>query len=95
MIAPRSLTIIGNGAVQKASATSLKAKWVQALTASGNAANVLIGAGEVTSTVGFPLPANYAGQLLPPIAELSEFYDLSNLNIYAAQGDVIYLLYGG
>ncbi len=90
-----SLTITVTGNVVPLSATRLAAKFVQAVTAAANSANVLIGGNEVTSSVGFPLPPNFAGQMLPPISEISEFYDLSLINAYLASGDVLYLLYGG
>lgn len=89
-----SLTLTGTGAVVPLSATKLLAKFVQVVTGA-NSANVLIGGNEVTSSVGFTIPANFAGQMLPPIAELSEYYDLSAINAYIASGDVLYLLYGG
>jgi hypothetical protein len=62
-------------------------------------AGALIGGTEVAysaspySRVGFPLPLSWSGQMLPPIAELTEFYDLSTIYVYLAVGDVLELLY--
>jgi len=55
---------------------------------------VLIGGAEVSSTVGTPIPIGWSGQILPPIAELTDSYNLSQVNAYGANGDVLYILYG-
>lgn len=70
-------------------------KWVQVSTPPTNSASVLIGGAEVSSTVGFPIPVGWAGQLLPPIAEEMEYYDLTKTYVYAANDDVLNVLYGG
>jgi hypothetical protein len=106
MQAPRSLTLVCDGTVQKVSATVLHAKWVQAVTPPGNNGSVNginIGFTEVTAPTasplsngtGFPIPAGWAGQMLPPIAELTAFYDLSLLRYAGVAGDILYILYGG
>lgn len=81
----------------------LQCKFVQLLTGANNAANVNVGGLEVTaptvspatSGTGFPLPPGFFGQLMPPIAELCDFYELSNIYVGMATGDVLYVLYGG
>lgn len=80
----------------------LQAKWVQVATV-GNAANVNIGGAEVisptvspaTAGTGFPIPPGISGQMLPPVAEHQNFYDLSNIFAGIAVGDTLYVLYGG
>jgi hypothetical protein len=80
----------------------LQAKWVQVATI-GNAANVNIGGNEVvaptvspaTAGTGFPIPPGISGQLLPPVAEHMNFYDLSDIYAGIATGDALYILYGG
>ena len=94
----KSVTIVGDGNVHTfASALGLskiEAKWMQGTTPiTGNVSNVLIGANEVTSTVGFPLPPAYAGMFFPPIAELSSRYDLTQQYYWAAAGDKLNVLY--
>jgi hypothetical protein len=81
----------------------LQAKFVQVITPPGNVASVNIGGSEVaapttspaTAGTGFPIPPGYAGQMLPPIADLVEWYDLSAIYVGIAAGDVLYVLYGG
>ncbi len=82
---------------------SLLAKFVQVVTPPGNAARIFVGGNEVTAPtlspatdgVGFPIPAGWAGQLLPPVAEVTDWYDLSNIFAGMASSDVLYVLYGG
>lgn len=82
---------------------SLQCKWVQVITPPTNSASVNFGGSEVTPVtlspatkgVGFPIPVGWAGQLCPPIAELTDWYDLSNMFIAPVSGDVVYILYGG
>ena len=95
MIPPKSLTIVGDGQVHPLAGTGPRAKWVQVEVPSSNVSNALIGGTEVTSSVGFPLPPGWFGQMLPPVAELTEFYTLNQLYYWLAVGDVMYILYGG
>ena len=96
MISVRSLTINGSNAVVPLSATTLLAKWVQVVTPSGNTNNVLVGGPEVSSTVGFPIPKGWAGQMLPDLAGYPspEPYDLAKINCYVSTGDTLHILYG-
>ena len=95
MINPRSITITGTNAVVPLSATALTAKWVQVVTPAANGASVFIGGPEVAAGVGFEIPKGWAGQLFPPISELLELYDLSQINVYISTGDKLDVLYGG
>ena len=104
MIPPRSLTLIGDGAVHTVTGSAAtRAKWVQAEVPASNAQNALIGGSDVTAPgtcpvtagVGFPLPPGWFGQMLPPVAELTEFYSLAQFYYWLAAGDVMYVLYGG
>lgn len=70
-------------------------KFVQLATPPTNSGDVLIGGSEVSSTVGFHIPKGWAGQMLPTVADPSDFYDLSNIFVYIANNDVLYVLYGG
>ena len=78
-------------------------KFVQVTTPPANLANVNIGGTEVTAPtvspatagVGFPIPPGWAGQTLPPISDLTDYYDLSNIYVGIASGDVLNILYGG
>ncbi len=89
-------SFVGDGTTHPISATTLLVKWVQIVTASGNAFSVLIGGPEVTSSIGFPIPTGWAGQLLPDLAGYPspEPYDLSKINYNAGVGDKFYILYG-
>jgi len=102
----RSLKITGAGAVVALSSGSpalsgftaghqLRAKWVQITTPPTNSAQILVGGAEVTSTVGYPIPVGWSGQFLPMVSDDAEWYDLSEHNVYAANGDVVHILYGG
>lgn len=101
MINPKSLTIIGTGAVVPLGVGG--AKWVMGSTGAGNAFNVVFGGSEVvapgvspaTVGVGFPLPPGWAGVMFPPIAESFSFYDLSQIMVGLAVGDVLYIAFGG
>jgi hypothetical protein len=81
------------------SPNQLKCKWLQVVTPPSNTSQVDFGGVEVAHTdsplvdVGLPIPAGWSGQMLPPIAELFEFYDLSTMYVYVAAGDVVYFLY--
>lgn len=74
--------------------TGFQCKWLQGITPPTNSASVLIGGNEVSSTVGFPIPVGWAGQMLPPISEESSRYNLNQEWYYAATGDVLYCLMG-
>jgi len=95
MINPRSITITGASAVVPLSATALTAKWVQVVTPGNNSNSVFIGGPEVAANVGFEIPKGWAGQLFPPISELLELYDLSQIKAYISTGDRLDVLYGG
>ena len=89
----KSLTVTGVTGVVPLSSVSLLVKWYQVITAN-NSANLNIGGDEVTSAVGFPLPPNWSGQLVPPVAELMACYDLHDTNVYMpALTDALYVLY--
>lgn len=88
--------ITGDGAAHALSATSpFYAKWVQIVTPNSNSASIRIGGVNTSSSRGLPIPSGWAGMLLPPVAEISEFYDLSQIYYYAAANDKLYVLYGG
>lgn len=101
-----SLKITGAGAVVPLSSGSpaiagyvspkpLQCKHLQLTTPPTNSASVLVGGSEVTSSVGYPITVGWAGQFLPPVAEVTDWYELSNIFVYVANGDVLYVLYGG
>ncbi len=103
-----SLKLTGTGAVQVALSTGLpqpsgfvagnplKAKFVQATAPDTNSATgILIGGNEVSATQGYLIPQGWAGQLFPPISEIAEFYDLSQIFANIPAADVLYILYGG
>jgi hypothetical protein len=75
--------------------TSLMAKWVQVTTPNTNASQVRVGGVEVSSSVGYAIPVGWSGQFLPPISDVSDFYDLNVIYVYVATGDVLEVLYGG
>lgn len=87
------------------SPAQLQAKWVQCVTPPSNALVVNFGgpgdsitaptASPSTTGRGFPIPVGWAGQMLPPVSEVTDWYDLNNIFCAAASGDVLYILYGG
>src|SRR6185369_15014959 len=103
MVAPQALTIVCDGTAQPLSATTRAAKWVQITTGGANVANVNIGDSTVvaptvspaTDGTGYPILPGFAGQFLPPIAELYSFYPLEEIYVAGVVGDVINLLIGG
>lgn len=107
---PQSITIVGTGAVQPMSATAIGAKWIRVSANYANQAPINIGGPEVTvptlspATPGVGYPVNPGGatwnsinfgELFPPISELYSLYDLSQVNVGAVVGDILYVLYGG
>ena len=97
MITPTSGKISGASSVVALSTgiTGVtRAKWVGVQTGA-NSNVILIGGPEVTASVGFPIPANYAGQFFPPISELSELYDLTKIMVYVKSGDTLNFMVGG
>lgn len=88
-----SLHFVGDAAAHALSSVPLNAKWVQLLAPSTNASDCRVGGAEVDSTTGFPLVKGSA-QLLPSIAEISAYYDLSSIKYYLAASDVLEVLYG-
>ncbi len=93
MLTVHSITITGDGSPHPISATLLQAKWVQVLADPGNGAVVFIGGPEVSSINGFPVTAG-AAEMLPPIAELMNVYDLTQIHYWASSGSKLYVLYG-
>ena len=90
----KSLTLTGTGSPAQFSTTSLKAKWVQIVTPPTNAATVYVGGAEITASSGFPIPVGWSGQLLPPLHDITAFYDLTQQYFSANAGDKIDVLYG-
>lgn len=89
-----SLSITGAGAAVPLSSIVLTAKLVKIQIPSGNSADVLIGGAEVSSSVGYPIVKG-TSLTLEPIAELQEFYDLSQIKVYVANNDLVKVIYGG
>ncbi len=94
----KSLNIVGDG-VRHSFATAFAAqtiqcKWMQVAAPAANAAAIMIGGNDVSALIGFPLPAPYAGMMLPPIAEISNFYHLDRCFYFAAAGDTFNVLIG-
>lgn len=91
-----SLHLVGDGAAHPISDGTgpNAAKFVQTILPSDNSAAARLGGSEVSSTVGAPIPAG-AAQMLPPIAELMDFYDLTAVYYYLGSGDTMDLLCGG
>lgn len=71
-----------------------QAKWVLAVSGSGNASDALVGGPEVSSLVGFPIPKGLASVFLPAISEPSSRYDLKQEFYFLAVGDVLNGMYG-
>lgn len=86
--------ITGNAAAHPLSTDDKQAKWIQFLADSANSANTRIGGPEVSISEGLVL-APGASMMLPPIAELMEFYVFNQTYYYLANGDKLYVLYGG
>lgn len=82
--------ITGDGATHALSAATVRAKWIQFITDKANGAAVRIGDKNVTSSLGLPIAAG-GGMLLPPIADLGSFYDLSTTYYNAGSGDKLYV----
>ena len=69
------------------------AKWVQGAAVSVGSTAARIGDSNVSTSRGIPIPAG-GGQLLPPIAEISSFYDLTLLYYLVQTGDTVSLSCG-
>lgn len=105
MLNPKSFVITGTGAVQNLADIigDVRAKWIQFLASgtatplSANAECARVGGAEVSSTVGFPLPPGWGGMLYPAVGtpDFSAFYDARQINVYLANGDSLYGLWGG
>jgi hypothetical protein len=81
--------ITGTAATVQLSTTSTPVQWIQLVTPTGNAANVLWGDCTVTSSAnGSILPAG-SGQMLPPKQQGG--YDLAQVCVYVANMDVVYV----
>jgi hypothetical protein len=84
-----AIKITGAAATVPISTVSTNVRWVQLVTPSGNAANVLWGSCAVTSsTNGSIIPAG-AGQFLPPTPQGG--YDLAQVCVYVAMSDIVYV----
>ncbi len=75
------------------------ARWVQVNCAAANSAAVRLGDSNTSATRGAPMPAG-GGMMLPPIPSAptyqapDQYYDLSKIYYYAANGDKISLVWG-
>lgn len=70
------------------------AKWFQVYPDPANSAvQALVGGPEVTTTVGFPIPAGGV-QFFPDISEMAERYRLAQQFYFLGAGDVMHCLYG-
>ena len=91
-------TITGDAATHQLQ-TSGSARWVQFITASGNAAAMRIGSSNTSSTRGLPIAAG-GGFMLPPIPKDStesggsQLYDLSKIYYYLATSDTVSVAWG-
>lgn len=94
METPKSLTLVGDGAVHSLAAVGA-ARWLKFKPDTNNGADCLVGAGEVTSTVGFPLTKGQITDYWPNGVEQYGFYDLPSVKYYLAANDKLYVLYGG
>jgi hypothetical protein len=86
------------GAVAPLTSVGTRARWVQFITPSTNAAQVRIGGSEVSATEGLPIPpgtpSGTAAMFLPiDGGDPTSAYDLSTINQYGNVGDKLYVLY--
>ena len=69
------------------------AKWVNGVAVSVASTAARVGDVNVSASRGIPIPAG-GGQLVPPIAEISSFYDLNLLYYLVQVGDTVSLSCG-
>ncbi|HET9304862.1 MAG TPA: hypothetical protein VFO46_02435 [Candidatus Sulfotelmatobacter sp.] len=84
--------IAGDNNAHPLLATATKCKWLQIQAGLNNSGTVRYGDSSTSSTVGLQATKG-AGLLFRPIAEISEFYDLSQIYAWVATGDVLDVLY--
>jgi hypothetical protein len=71
----------------------LRAKWIQLAAPSGSP-GILIGGPEVTSSVGYPIAAGTGLLLSQYGADYTEWYDLSEINVYVPTSSTLDILWG-
>jgi hypothetical protein len=86
----QTLKITGAASTVALSSTSKSVRWIQLVAPSGNGANVLYGDATTSSSVGSVLVPG-SGQMLPPNGGGAGGYDLSQVSVYVANSDIVYV----